>query len=131
MAGETCRFAAAPSRAPPTISEMTFGNHSNPSSVLLGARVMPDAFQAYPFVPTVIVTFVVDEVTGAILLQDLGGPPLLAPFDQEVALGGTALDQWGEVELRFGDGHRIRNGRRFDHGKGQGHSSCAGPGVFF
>src|SRR6185503_11579357 len=32
MVGQTCRFAAAPSRAPPTISEMTFGNHSNPSS---------------------------------------------------------------------------------------------------
>src|SRR6185503_13252267 len=29
MVGQTCRFAAAPSRAPPTISEMTFGNHSN------------------------------------------------------------------------------------------------------
>src|SRR6185436_10101589 len=28
MVGQTCRFAAAPSRAPPTISEMTFGNHS-------------------------------------------------------------------------------------------------------
>ena len=29
MVGQTCRFAAAPGRAPPTISEMTFGNHSN------------------------------------------------------------------------------------------------------
>gem|GEM_PF-2179483 len=29
MVGQTCRFAAAPSRAPPTISEMTFGNHSS------------------------------------------------------------------------------------------------------
>src|SRR6185436_20891142 len=28
MVGPTCRFAAAPSRAPPTISEMTFGNLS-------------------------------------------------------------------------------------------------------
>src|SRR6185436_9270324 len=36
MVGQTCRFAAAPSRAPPTISEMTFGNHS--SSTGFGAR---------------------------------------------------------------------------------------------
>ena len=28
MVGQTCRFAAAPGRTPPTISEMTFGNHS-------------------------------------------------------------------------------------------------------
>src|SRR6185503_1344235 len=29
MVGQTCRFAAAPGRAPLTISEMTFGSHSN------------------------------------------------------------------------------------------------------
>jgi len=29
LVGQTCWFAAAPGRAPPTISEMTFGNRSH------------------------------------------------------------------------------------------------------
>jgi hypothetical protein len=32
MVGQTCRFAAAPGRAPPTISEMTFGNRARSRS---------------------------------------------------------------------------------------------------
>jgi len=29
MVGQTCRFAATTSRSSPTISEISFGNHSN------------------------------------------------------------------------------------------------------
>src|SRR5437016_1569712 len=32
MVGQTCRFAATTCRSSPTISEISFGNHSNPRS---------------------------------------------------------------------------------------------------
>jgi len=60
---------------------------------LLDAGVNPEAIQSHPLVPVAPVALVVDEVTGAFLLQNLSGPPQLAPFHQQVALGGAALNQ--------------------------------------
>jgi len=48
MVGQTCRFAATTRRSSPTISEISFGNHSRPAVVGQFEDPLPGPALAFP-----------------------------------------------------------------------------------